>query len=226
LAKDQEIELVLTDMQMPSMDGMEFAENVKQLYPSMPIILLSSIGQEFSKMNSGLFSSVLNKPVRQHVLSKHILNVLQPQSNVGASATKDKQQLPSDFAKKHPLEILIAEDNVVNQKVIIHILNKLGYQPTLAEDGKIAIEEAGKRQYDIILMDMQMPEMDGVQATKFIRQNMKVQPLIIALTANTMQSHQEECLQAGMDDFVSKPVRLQELTAKLEKWSIAKAVAY
>ncbi len=70
-----------------------------------------------------------------------------------------------------------------------------------------------------------MPEMDGVQATKFIRQNMKLQPIIIALTANTMQSHQEECLQAGMDDFVSKPVRLQELTAKLEKWSVAKSVA-
>ena len=88
--------------------------------------------------------------------------------------------------------------------------------------GQEAVEEAREKQYDIILMDMQMPEMDGVQATRLIRQNLESQPIIIALTANTMQGDQEECLNAGMNDYICKPVRLEELTGKLEKWSLAK----
>ena len=123
---------------------------------------------------------------------------------------------------KHPLEILVAEDNRINQKVILHILNKLGYKPELAENGAEAVDNAREKQFDIILMDMQMPEMDGLQATRFIRENLEHQPVIIALTANTMQGEQEECSNAGMNDYISKPVRLEELTAKLEKWSLAK----
>src|SRR4029077_16098184 len=92
----------------------------------------------------------------------------------------------------------------------------------LAENGAEAVNEARQKKYDIILMDMQMPEMDGVQATRFIRENLEYQPIIIALTANTMEGDQEECLNAGMNDFISKPVRLEELTNKLEKWSLAK----
>ena len=88
--------------------------------------------------------------------------------------------------------------------------------------GAEAVDEARKKQYDIILMDMQMPEMDGVQATRFIRHNLESQPIIIALTANTMEGDQEECLKAGMNDYISKPVRLEELTNKLEKWSLTK----
>lgn len=106
--------------------------------------------------------------------------------------------------------------------MILHILHKLGYNPVLVENGAKAVEAAGQKQYDIVLMDMQMPEMDGIQATRVIRQNLEWQPTIIALTANTMQGDQEECLNAGMNDYISKPVRLEELTAKLEKWSLAK----
>ena len=106
--------------------------------------------------------------------------------------------------------------------MILHILRKLGYKPGLAENGAEAIDEVRQKQYDIILMDMQMPEMDGLQATRFIRENLEYQPIIIALTANTMQGDQEECLNAGMNDFISKPVRLEELTNKLEKWSLAR----
>ena len=120
------------------------------------------------------------------------------------------------------MEILVAEDNVINQKVILHILHKLGYKPVLVEDGAKAVEEAGQKRYDVILMDMQMPEVDGVQATRLIRESLEWQPIIIALTANTMQGDQEECLNAGMNDYISKPVKLEELTNKLEKWSLAK----
>ena len=188
----------------------------------LPVILLSSVGEDYSKDNSQLFHSILNKPVRQHVLSRHILNALQPQNNSVPGEKNIQQKLPGNFSEKYPLEILVAEDNLINQKVILHILNKLGYKPVLVENGAKAVDEARQKQYDIILMDMQMPEMDGVQATRFIRQNLESQPIIIALTANTMQGDQEECLNAGMNDYISKPVRLEELTGKLEKWSLAK----
>ncbi|MEO6456191.1 MAG: two-component regulator propeller domain-containing protein, partial [Ginsengibacter sp.] len=220
LSKDAKIELILTDMQMPFMDGIQLAKNVRKLYPSIPIILLSSVGEDYSK--DELFNSILNKPVRQHVLSKHILNVLQPQNNSQLAEKSIQQKLPGNFAEKNPLEILVAEDNLINQKVILHILKKLGYVAGLAENGLKAVEEARNKQYDIILMDMQMPEMDGLQATRFIRKNLEYQPIIIALTANTMQGDQEECINAGMNDFISKPVKLEELTGKLEKWSLAK----
>jgi two-component system sensor histidine kinase/response regulator len=221
LSKDPHIELVLTDMQMPHMDGLQLAKNVRKQYPSLPVILLSSIGGDYSK-DSHLFHAILNKPVRQHVLSRHILNALQPHNNVESGDKNVQQKLPGNFSEKHPLEILVAEDNLINQKVILHILHKLGYKPVLVDNGAKAVDEARQKQYDIILMDMQMPDMDGVQATRFIRQNLESQPIIIALTANTMVEDQEECFNAGMNDYICKPVRLEELTNKLEKWSLAK----
>ncbi len=222
LSKDKEIELVLTDMQMPYMDGIELAQNVKRLYPSLPVILLSSVGEDYNNHNPKLFTSILNKPVRQHILSKNILYALQPQNNSLSSDNNVQEKLPGNFSEKYPLEILVAEDNLVNQKVIFYILNKLGYKPCLAENGAVAIDKARETQFDIILMDMQMPEMDGIQATNFIRQNLQNQPIIIALTANTMEGDQEACFNAGMNDYISKPVRLEELTLKLEKWALAK----
>ncbi len=219
LSNDNQIELVLTDMQMPEMDGMELAQKIKKLHPSLPVILLSSVGENYNNRSPRLFTSILNKPVRQHILSKNILNALQPQNNIISEEKNIQEKLPGNFSSKYPLEILVAEDNPVNQKVILYILNKLGYKPSLAENGTIAVGEARKKEYDIILMDMQMPEMDGLEATRFIRQNLESQPIIIALTANTMEGDQEACLNAGMNDFLSKPVRLEELTNKLEKWA-------
>ena len=222
LSNDRTIELVLTDMQMPYMDGIGFAQNIRRLYPSLPIILISSVGEDYTKKDSGLFSAILNKPVRQHILSKHILNALQPQSNNASQEKKVTEKLPAQFAQQHRLDILVAEDNAVNQKVIIYILNKLGYEPCIADNGAIAVEKANQKKYDIILMDMQMPEMDGLEATRYIRQHLEHQPVIIALTANAMESDQEECFKAGMNDYIPKPVKLEEVTNKLEKWSLAK----
>ena len=220
LSDNPGISLVLTDMQMPHMDGIEFARNIKRLHPAIPVILLSSIGEDCMQNASQLFTSILNKPVRQHLLSKHILNALHPNHNNNSPAVADiKEKLPTNFSEKHPLQILVAEDNPVNQKVITYILNKLGYAPALAVNGAIAVEMAGKKNYDVIFMDMQMPEMDGLQATSFIRKNFENQPVIIALTANTMEGDPETCLSAGMNDYIPKPVRLEELTGKLEKWA-------
>ena len=221
LLKDQTIDLVLTDMQMPHMDGLQFVKISRKLYPSLPVILLSSIGGEYAKDNQH-FHSVLSKPVRQHILSRHILEALQPQNTSLLTETGIQQKLPGNFSEKHPLEILVAEDNLINQRVILHILRKLGYQPVLAANGIEAVNEAERKRYDFILMDMQMPEMDGVQATRLIRQNQQHQPIIVALTANTMLEDQEECFDAGMNDYICKPVRLDDLTGKLEKWSVHK----
>jgi len=213
-------DLIISDMQMPEMDGVDFSQSAKRLFPDLPIILLSSVGEEYSKNHRHLFTSILNKPTKQSVLWKHVLNALRPQGNAIHEEKKNDQVLSKDFAKQCPLSILVAEDNLINQKLIDHILTRLGYTFTMKENGKEAIAELMENDYDIILMDVQMPEMDGLEATRIIRKDNIKHPAIIALTANAMQGDQEECLKAGMDDYLSKPVKLEELVKMLEKWYV------
>lgn len=124
-----------------------------------------------------------------------------------------------EFSKEYPLRILVAEDNPVNQKIAMKVLSKLGYQPELAMNGKEVLDRINhEQQFDIILMDVQMPEMDGMEATRMIRLCLQVQPVIIAMTANAMQGDRDDCIQSGMDDYISKPIDLNELTSQLEKW--------
>ena len=129
------------------------------------------------------------------------------------------QKLSIEFATSHPLKILVAEDNLVNQKLTLKILSKLGFEASLAENGRQTIEMASLQLYDVILMDVQMPEMDGLEATRIIRRDLKIQPIIVAMTANAMNEDKDECLKAGMDDFLSKPVKLEDLLNMLVKWS-------
>jgi two-component system sensor histidine kinase/response regulator len=210
--------LILTDMQMPYMDGLRMAETVKLTYPGIPLILLSSLGDEYEKSNPGLFHSALNKPIKQQILARHILSALEHKKS-SASEQKPLGKMPAAFSEQFPVEILVAEDNLFNQQVIVHILEKMGFKPALVENGKEAVEATRERDYDIILMDMQMPEMDGLEATKFIRKKPGAQPVIIALTANAMKGDEEICLEAGMNDYISKPVKIEELVSKLEKWA-------
>lgn len=218
IENDASFHLVLTDMQMPFMDGVQLAQAVKEKFPKMPVILLSSIGNDFAKEQHKLFNSILTKPIKQHVLSKHLLSGLQPNGYSLSEETSIQEKLPGNFAEAYPLQILIAEDNLINQQVILHILKKLGYQPAMVENGLEAVAHVEASHFDIVLMDMQMPEMDGLEATREIRKKQIEQPIIIALTANTMQGDQEACLLTGMNDYISKPVKLEELVTKLEKW--------
>ncbi|GAB2838333.1 sensor histidine kinase family protein [Ferruginibacter profundus] len=219
LAKGTPFDLVLTDMQMPGMDGCQLAQNMQRLYPGLPVILLSSVGDERNKEYAGLFKSILTKPIKQEMLCKLIINELRGKSKHAAEIQPPQQKLSADFAVEHPLRILVAEDNLVNQKLTLKILSKLGFNAALAENGKIAVEMASLQAFDVILMDVQMPETDGLQATRIIRQSMQIQPAIIAMTANAMKEDRDECLRAGMDDFLSKPVKLEELVNMLAKWS-------
>ncbi|MFD0998638.1 response regulator [Ohtaekwangia kribbensis] len=215
------IDLVLAEMQMPEMNGMELSLAIRKKHPQLPIILMSTIGDESSKKYPELFSSVVTKPIRHSILSQHMLSALLNRGDVSAvNAAPAKAKLTTDFSKKYPLRILIAEDNRMNQKLAMRILGKLGYDPDIAENGKEVLEEVSKRNYDLILMDVQMPEMDGLEATRMIRVCLESQPVIIAMTANAMQGDREECLKNGMDDYISKPVNLEELVIILEKWAV------
>ena len=220
LKKGLPFDLVLTDMQMPDMDGCELARNILQQRPALPIILLSSVGDERNKQYEGLFKSILTKPIKQEMLCKLIINELRGKAKPLPDTQSVQQKLSAEFVKEHPLRILIAEDNLVNQKLTLKILSNLGFDDAdLAINGKVAVDMAKQQHYDIILMDVQMPEMDGMEATRIIRQGMTIQPTIIAMTANAMKEDKDECLRSGMDDFLSKPVKLDELVNMLAKWS-------
>jgi signal transduction histidine kinase/DNA-binding response OmpR family regulator len=214
---DHGVDLVITDMQMPEMDGLTLGGHVRRYAPQMPIILLSSIGEELKDHQRQLFTSVLTKPIRQHVLSNHIMSALQKKM-LAKTEIAIHNKLSVHFSQEYPFQMLIAEDNQINQHVIMRILQKLGYEPDIANDGQEALEAANQKNYGLILMDMQMPLMDGLEATRLIRRTVVNQPVIVALTANAMEGIAQECLDAGMNDYISKPIKLDELTAVIRKW--------
>lgn len=218
LQHDDRIELVITDMNMPEMDGAQVAKVVREHHPQTPIILLSSVGDERGKQMADMFSAVLTKPVKQNQLCKVILAELRRQGKPAEIETTKRSQLTTDFAFKHPLRILVAEDNVVNKNLVERVLAKLGYSPTTVSNGHEVLEEVDRHDYDVILMDVQMPEMDGLEATRIIRKAGGRQR-IIAITANVMQGDREQCLAAGMDDYLPKPLKLESLVAALERCS-------
>jgi signal transduction histidine kinase/CheY-like chemotaxis protein len=210
-------DLVLTDINMPDMDGVQLAKNIRSQYAAIPIIALNFSGDEKYKQAPGIFSSVLTKPPRQYILRDHVLGAL---SKTETGKQNNTNPLSENFSQQYPLRILIAEDNLVNQKIATKILTKLGYQPDVANNGKEALEIVSNSNYDIILMDVQMPEMDGLEATRMIRTCLEIQPIIIAMTANVMQGDRDACMQSGMDDYMSKPIDLKELLTQLEKWAL------
>jgi CheY-like chemotaxis protein len=221
LGGDHRFDLVLTDMQMPVMDGIRFSQSIHERHPQIPVILLSSVGDEYKKNHHQLFSAVMTKPIKQQLLYKNILAGLQHRKRLSGDGRPIQPRMPEELSLTFPLRILVAEDNVINQQVIQYILQKMGYRPTIVANGKEAVEASADNDYDIIFMDLQMPEMDGLEATRLIRGLTRIcQPIIIALTANTMEGDEEECLCAGMNDYIGKPVRLDELLNKLRKWAL------
>jgi len=218
LSQDTKVDLILIDINMEDIPGIPLAKSIKNLYPSIPIMLMNTSENESYKQEQALFSSILPKPIRQSKLRDCMIDVF---SKTNTDKKAKEKKLPEDFSTQYPLHILVAEDNIVNQKLAIKMLNKLGYQPHLAGNGKEVMEMISHEHYDIILMDVQMPEMDGLEATRMIRTCLDVQPVIIAMTANVMMGDRDECIQAGMDDYISKPFELEELLNQFEKWFLA-----
>ena len=222
LIKDNtSFDIIINDMQMPEMDGIDLALAIKKIAPKIPIMLLSSISDTFYKEHPDLFFSVLTKPAKQHILCRNIHNqIMSKEQPVVTEKIKGTatQKLSVEFAVHYPMNILVAEDYIMNQKLALRILSKLGYEADLAENGMEVLEAIKHKEYDVILMDVQMPEMDGLKATENIRTQMINQPVIIAMTANALQESRDECLRAGMDDYISKPINLEFLVAALEKW--------
>jgi signal transduction histidine kinase/CheY-like chemotaxis protein len=210
-------DIVLTDMNMPETDGIHLAKSVREKYPSLPVLGMNYPNDERHKQEAGLFTAVFLKPVRQHIIRDQILGAL---SHTTGDKHNNTAPMSDEFSNKYPLRILIAEDNLINQKIAVKILAKLGYKPELANNGKEVMEMVSHEHYDIILMDVQMPELNGLEATRMIRTCLEIQPVIIAMTANAMQGDRDECIQSGMDDYMSKPIELNELLSQLEKWSL------
>ena len=213
------VDLVITDLHMPEMDGIALAAQISKTYPKLPVILLSSVGDETRGKYPDLFGAIMNKPVKHHILQRHITRLLQKDHSVSPQETPQPLKLSAEFAASFPMRILIAEDNPINQQLIRHILEKLGYQVEMAENGQEAVDRLADQTIDLILMDVQMPVMDGLEATRAIRRTNLKNPVIIALTADAQEEDRRECLAAGMQDFLSKPMQLDRLIGMLKKWA-------
>ncbi|MEZ4829289.1 MAG: two-component regulator propeller domain-containing protein [Bacteroidia bacterium] len=220
LAEGFSPDLIITDMQMPEMSGAELTEKIRKNLGNNtpPVILFTSIGDIATLKKTGLFAAILAKPIRQRQLIQTIEQVLKLYPRIQMKAA---QLLPQpDETRLLPMRIMVAEDNPVNQRLIMILLTKAGYEPVIVENGKLAVERAHAEPFDLIFMDVQMPEMDGLQATRHIRmsQTSGRQPVIIAMTANAMQGDRETCLAAGMNDYVSKPFRKAEVYELLSRY--------
>ena len=220
ISTDIKFDLIMVDMQMPDMNGIEFGTIVRGQTKEVPIVLLSSVINVTIREDAHLFAAILKKPIKQQQLLDILVKQVQNQSPT-VSLPDPVNLFNKSFAIDFPFSILIAEDNHINQKLIIRILNKLGYEPELAENGQKVLELLEKQDFDVILMDVQMPEMDGLEASRILRKNLLIkQPVIIAMTANAMVEDKLTCLQAGMDAYLSKPLNIKELIETLREIKI------
>jgi len=215
LLQQQRFDLAILDMHMPGMDGVQLATRIREAGHPLPLVLFSSLGRQDN--STGLFAATLAKPLHQSQLFDTLVTLLSEERASAPSPTASKPKIDASMAARHPLRILLAEDNVVNQKLALRLLQQMGYRADLAGNGIEAIESIERQTYDVVLMDVQMPEMDGLEATRRIVAKWPAgeRPRIVAMTANAMQGDREECLEAGMDDYVTKPIRVEALVQAL-----------
>jgi CheY-like chemotaxis protein len=203
-------------MHMPEMDGTELARRIRAKHPNLPLVLFSSLGRREAGDAEGLFSAYLAKPLRQSQLFDTLVGLVAHDETPKPKAPA-RPQIDPGMAARHPLRILLAEDNVVNQKLALRLLQQMGYRADLASNGIEAVESVQRQTYDVVLMDVQMPEMDGLEASRQIcaRWGQAARPRIVAMTANAMAGDREMCLAAGMDDYLTKPIRVERLVEAL-----------
>jgi PAS domain S-box-containing protein len=219
LRDDRAFDLAILDMQMPQMDGYMLAQEIRQLpnYAMMPLIMLSSIGHKPLRSAQDLFAAHATKPIKVAALRKIVQSVCASYLPVTTNEY-DLAEISGDKSQEKSLRILLAEDNEINQKVALGMLSQLGFQADVAVNGLQVIQALESQAYDVILIDIQMPEMDGLETTQYIRAHWPTtqQPHIVAMTANAVSGDRERFLTAGMNDYVSKPVRIKALAAALD----------
>ncbi|HMB91170.1 MAG TPA: response regulator, partial [Rhodothermales bacterium] len=222
------VEVVLLDGQIPGMDGL--ARTLRERYTTeqLPLVLLTMVGAGTHKISEGAFAEVLHKPLKPSQLYDAFLRLFsrgeeeekQLKKSIEEGSTFDEHP-----GKQHALRILLAEDNTVNQKVALRMLERLGYGADVAADGKEVLDALHRQSYDVVLMDIQMPILNGVEATRRIVETWPEaeRPHIIAMTAEALDGDRERFLAAGMKDYVSKPVRMEDLARALERYSQTQA---
>jgi len=220
LKRNTKYDLAILDMQMPEMDGLELGKKIRGMKKTekLPLLMLSSLGVNPSLENDNIIDLFLPKPVKQSNLFDAIMKCLGEEA-IEKFTQSHIKQLDETLADKIPLNILVAEDNAINQKLALKVLEKMGYAAQIASNGVKVLKALESQKYDLIFMDVQMPEMDGLEATaRIIEKYTEDRPRIIAMTANAMQGDKERCLEAGMDDYISKPIRFAEINRVINKW--------
>jgi signal transduction histidine kinase/CheY-like chemotaxis protein len=213
LLRQQRFDLALLDFEMPDMNGVELARRVKELglISGTRMVLSSSSGTSQHEMlgeGENPFHAFLTKPTKSDQLKEMLARML-----CGTSAKpirRSSSAIDTTLAQQQPLRILVAEDNAVNQKVAVRLLERMGYRPDVASNGLEALDAVHRQRYDVVLMDVQMPEMDGLEAARRITSQYEAsqRPRLVALTANVLKGDQQMCLDAGMDDYLAKPLDL------------------
>ena len=212
LKRDQAFDLLIVDMEMPRMSGVELVKKIREMesYNATPLLLLTSMGQR--EISSSACTGLLTKPIK----TAQLLGALVQLFCGTVQTAQVREQINKDLAKSYPLKILLAEDNVVNQKVALKILDRMGYRADVASNGREAVQAVQRQKYDVVLMDVQMPQMDGLEATTGIREQLREdRPWIIAVTANALQGDRERYLEIGMDDYLTKPIQVDLLARAL-----------
>jgi len=224
LRAGEQFDLAVVDLQMPGMDGLDLATEIRRMpgVAMMPLILLAPLGGNSATHIT--FAQTLAKPVKPAQFYTAIERALFSRKTEVLAAPTAVQPL----AERLPLRILLCEDNAINQKVAVRILKQLGYQCDVAANGREGLEALDRLHYDLVFMDLMMPEMDGLTATRAIRERQKdtaAHPnynsriLIIAMTAHALQSDRERCAAAGMDDYLAKPIRPADVRGMIERWA-------
>ena len=207
-------DIAILDMNTPEMDALTLARMIRKYDKTMPLVVLTSMGQ---RVNSDLFDAYLFKPIKPSQLQKVLTEII----FLKRTRESDRIRKINGKGEINPMKILLAEDNVSSQKVALQMLKRLGYRADVAANGIEVCQSLERQTYDLVLMDVRMPEMDGLEATRIIRQRWPHRgPKIIAITALALQDDRERCLNAGMDDYISKPMRVEELARVLERYHV------
>jgi CheY-like chemotaxis protein len=213
----------MLDMEMPRMDGIELARTIRKnpRFASLKLLLLTSVGKrgDGALAQQAGFDGYLNKPLGLSQLRECLALMLGQNPTSGSPSSLVTQHSVAELRGQQPLRVLVADDNHINQKVTASLLEKMGHRADVVGNGKEAVEAYKLVPYDVVLLDLQMPEMDGFEACRQIRllqQNRDHRP-IIAITAHAVNGFKEKCLRAGFDDYVSKPILPLELKAAIER---------